>query len=122
MYSLQRQEASFQALLRAVADVLLKHVEADTVAHCARTLVHCTQHGPQTIQVTHSQEATALKEWFTPLEHARLQNNVLSQWSAVMVLLMRPSLQRHVLCHSICPSVHWVSTKSHIACSMIELR
>ena len=53
MYSLQRQEAGFQALLRAVADVLLKHVEADTVAHCARTLVHCTQHGPQAIQVTH---------------------------------------------------------------------
>ncbi|KAL0045252.1 hypothetical protein WJX82_001839 [Trebouxia sp. C0006] len=50
MYSLQRQEAGFQALLRAVADVLLKHVEADTVAHCARTLVHCTQHGPQAIQ------------------------------------------------------------------------
>ncbi len=72
MYSLQRQEAGFQALLRAVADVLLKHVEADTVAHCARTLVHCTQHGPQAIQVTHFWEATASKVWFTPLEHACL--------------------------------------------------
>ena len=51
MYSLKRQEAGFEALLRAVAEVLLKHVEPDTVAHCARTLVHCTQHGPQAIQV-----------------------------------------------------------------------
>ena len=51
MYSLKRQEAGFEALLRAVAQVLLKHVDPDTVAHCARTLVHCTQHGPQAIQV-----------------------------------------------------------------------
>ena len=51
MYSLKRQEAGFEALLRAVAEVLLKHVDPDTVAHCARTLVHCTQHGPQAIQV-----------------------------------------------------------------------
>lgn len=51
MYSLKRQEAGFEALLRAVAEVLLKHVDPDTVAHCARTLVHCTQHGPQATQV-----------------------------------------------------------------------
>ncbi|KAL3143333.1 hypothetical protein ABBQ38_002169 [Trebouxia sp. C0009 RCD-2024] len=50
MYSLKRQEAGFEALLRAVAEVLLKHVDPDTVAHCARTLVHCTQHGPQATQ------------------------------------------------------------------------
>ena len=92
MYSLQRQEAGFQALLRAVADVLLKHVEADTVAHCARTLVHCTQHGPQAIQVTYSQSwgATASKAWFSPLEHACLQNTVLPQHSAVVVFLLIP--------------------------------
>lgn len=51
VYSLKRQEAGFEALLRAVAEVLLKHVDPDTVAHCARTLVHCSQHGPQAIQV-----------------------------------------------------------------------
>ena len=51
VYSLKRQEAGFEALLRAVAEVLLKHVEPDTVAHCARTVVHCSQHGPQAIQV-----------------------------------------------------------------------
>ena len=51
MYSLKKQEARFEALLRAVAEVLLKHVDPDTVAHCARTLVHCTQHGPQATQV-----------------------------------------------------------------------
>ena len=122
MYSLQRQEAGFQALLRAVADVLLKHVEADTVAHCARTLVHCTQHGPQAIQVTHSQGAIALKVWFTPLEHACLQNNVLPHQSAVVVLLMIPSLQRHVHFHTICQNPQWVFTNPHTACSMIESR
>lgn len=53
LYSLKRQESGFEALLRAVSEVLLKHVEGDTVAHCARTLVHCTQHGPHTIQVPH---------------------------------------------------------------------
>ena len=52
MYSLKRQEAGFEALLRVVAEVLLKHVDPDTVAHCARTLLHCTQHGPHAIQVT----------------------------------------------------------------------
>ena len=52
MYSLKRQEAGFEALLRAVAEVLLKHVDPDTVAYCAGTLVHCTQHGPQAIQVS----------------------------------------------------------------------
>lgn len=61
MYSLKRQEAGFEALLRAVAQVLLKHVDPDSVAHCAGTLVHCTQHGPQTIQVTHSTSVAVLK-------------------------------------------------------------
>ena len=51
VYSLKRQEAAFESLLRAVSEVLLKHVEPDAVAHCARALVHCTQHGPHAIQV-----------------------------------------------------------------------
>lgn len=59
MYSLKRQEAGFEALLRAVAEVLLKHVDPDTVAHCARTLVHCTQHGPQATQVCESHRCSA---------------------------------------------------------------
>ena len=102
MYSLQRQEAGFQALLRAVADVLLKHVDADTVAHCARTLVHCTHHGPQAIQVTYTGEATSSKICSSPLENSRLQNTVLPQQSAVVVFLTMPSLQRHVH-FSMCP-------------------
>lgn len=50
VYSLKRQEAAFESLLRAVSEVLLKHVEPDAVAHCAGALVHCTQHGPHAIQ------------------------------------------------------------------------
>ena len=52
IYSLKRQEAAFESLLRAVSEVLMKHVEPDAVAHCAQALVHCTQHGPHAIQVT----------------------------------------------------------------------
>ena len=63
MYSLKRQEAGFEALLRAVAEVLLKHVDPDTVAHCARTLVHCTQHGPQAIQVIPHSLCDELRLW-----------------------------------------------------------
>lgn len=53
MYSLKRQESSFESLVRGVADVLGKHVQPDVVANCARTLVHCSQHGPDAIQVHH---------------------------------------------------------------------
>lgn len=51
MYSLKRQESTFEELIRAVAGVLCKHVEPDTVAHCVCTMVHCAGHGPEAIQV-----------------------------------------------------------------------
>lgn len=51
MYSLKRQESSFEELIRAVADVLCKHVQPETVAQCVRTIVHCSEHGPEAIQV-----------------------------------------------------------------------
>ena len=52
MYSLKRQESGFEGLMRVISEVLLKHVEPDTIAHCVRALVHCTQHGPHAIQVS----------------------------------------------------------------------
>ena len=51
MYSLKRQESSFEELMLAVADVLCKHVQPDTVAHSVRTIVYCSDHGPEAIQV-----------------------------------------------------------------------
>ena len=59
MYSLKRQEAGFESLLRAVSQVLMKHVEPDTVAYCAHTLVHCTHQGPHAIQVTDTNHTVA---------------------------------------------------------------
>ncbi|KAK9814838.1 hypothetical protein WJX72_012382 [[Myrmecia] bisecta] len=50
IFSLKRQEAGFEALLRVVADVQSKHVDREVVDECTKTLVYCAHEAPEALK------------------------------------------------------------------------
>ena len=60
LYPLKQQQEAFIQLLRAVVDVLDKHVDAAAVVEACTTLVHCLREAPEELKVQLLQEFCAL--------------------------------------------------------------
>ena len=60
LYPLKQQQEAFIQLLRAVVDVLDKHVDATAVVEACTTLVHCLREAPEELKVQLLQKACAL--------------------------------------------------------------
>ena len=51
LYPLKQQQEAFIQLLRAVVDVLNKHVDTAAVVEACTTLVHCLREAPEELKV-----------------------------------------------------------------------
>lgn len=61
LYPLKQQQEAFIQLLRAVVDILDKHVDTAAVVEACTTLVHCLREAPEELKVQLLQDTCAMR-------------------------------------------------------------